>query len=77
MPRYTFAYSDLPPDADPITAVLVDAEAARGAAITAMGEIMRDIGPRFWRSPDWALVVTNEAGVVVGRVQVLGTTDSK
>ena len=77
MPRYTFAYSDLRPDAEPITAELSHDAAARAEAVTAAGEFLRDGAARFWRSPDWALVVTNEAGVVVGRVQVLGTTDSK
>ena len=31
----------------------------------AAGEMLKDIGGKFWKSPDWRLWVTDEAGQTI------------
>ena len=37
----------------------------RSEAVRLTGEILRDMGGRFWRYPEWTLTVTDETGAAV------------
>ena len=37
----------------------------RSEAVRLTGEILRDMGGRFWRHPEWTLTVTDETGAEV------------
>ena len=41
------------------------ADQARAAAVRAAGEALRDLGGKFWRSPEWRIWVTDESGATL------------
>ena len=65
MPRYFFNITDgvSIPDADGTE--LADIYQAQAQAIQMSGELLRDLGARFWNGEDWKLEVTDEEGRVL------------
>ena len=65
MPRYFFNVIDgfSTPDSDGV--VLPDIEGAKTAAVILSGEILRDLGAKFWRIPSWQMNVSDESGAVI------------
>jgi hypothetical protein len=53
MPRYYFHFRDSVETLDHEGVELVGIEQARALAVTSSGEMIRDLGERFWRHPEW------------------------
>ena len=47
-------------------------EEARGEAVVTAGEILRDVGRKFWDRPEWRIWVTDEAGETVCALKFSG-----
>ena len=62
MPRYFFNIMGGRCDPDLTGTDLPDIYAAQGEAIRASGEMLSEIGPRFWDGAGWAMEVKDEAG---------------
>ena len=62
MPRYFFDIKDGHSAPDLIGTELPDIYTAQAEAVRGSGEMLRDIGPRFWDGPEWAMVVKDEVG---------------
>ena len=65
MPRYFFHVHDGTSIRDAIGTVLPDVYAAQEEAISTSGELLREIGGKFWDGAEWSLEVTDEAGRVL------------
>jgi hypothetical protein len=65
VPRYFFHVHDDVDIMDNEGTVLPGPDEARAEAVTAAGEMLRDVGGRFWKSRDWRLWVMDEAGAAV------------
>ncbi|HZW48058.1 MAG TPA: hypothetical protein VFF61_11060 [Microvirga sp.] len=65
MPRYFFHVHDGSEQPDREGSELVDMGQVRSEAVRLTGEILRDMGGRFWRHPEWRLTVTDESGAAV------------
>jgi hypothetical protein len=65
MPRYFFHVQDgyLFPDSDGTE--LPDVYTAQSEAISTSGEILRDMGAKFWDGTDWGMEVADEHGQVL------------
>jgi hypothetical protein len=61
MPRYFFNVYDGHVSADQDGTELPDFYAAQSEAIRMSGEILRDMGARFWDSTEWRLEVATSA----------------
>jgi hypothetical protein len=57
MPRYFFHVVDGLETRDTVGTVLADVPEARAEAIVVSGEMVRDLGPRFWANGAWQLRV--------------------
>lgn len=62
MPRYFFHVTDGYSARDTEGTELPDIYAAQDQAIRTSGEILRDMGARFWDGTEWKLEVTAEQG---------------
>jgi hypothetical protein len=62
MPRYFFHVRDSVDIIDNEGTDFTDPDAARAEAVVAAGEMLRDVGGRFWQRPEWRLWVTDETG---------------
>ena len=62
MPRYFFNVVDGFSEPDPDGVELPDLDAARTEAITAAGEILRDMGANVWDGTEWRMEVTDGRG---------------
>ena len=62
MPRYFFHVHDGTSDPDLEGTELPDVYVAQAEAIRMSGEIMRDLGDKFWTGDDWRLDVTDAEG---------------
>jgi hypothetical protein len=62
MPRYFFHVHDSVDIIDDEGSDFTDPDAARAEAVVAAGEMLRDVGGRFWKRPEWRLWVTDETG---------------
>lgn len=62
MPRYFFHVYDGYSSPDTDGTELPDIYAAQAAAIRTSGEILRDMGARFWDGTEWKLEVADERG---------------
>ena len=51
---------------------LDNAAEARSHIVVAIGEMLRHRGGAFWSRADWRIVVTDEAGVAVCAIAVMG-----
>lgn len=65
MPRYFFHIYDGFSVPDDTGTILPDIYAAQAAAIRFSGEVLRDMGAKFWNGTDWKLEVTAEDGTVL------------
>jgi hypothetical protein len=65
VPRFFFHVydDDALPDED--GSELPDIYTAQGEAIRMSGEIMRDLGKKFWNGSDWRLEVTDAEGRIL------------
>ena len=65
MPRYFFHVHDGSKRPDTDGTDLAGMGQVRSEAVRLSGEILRDMGGRFWRHPEWRLTVTDETGAEV------------
>lgn len=65
MPRYFFHVTDGYATRDTEGTELPDIYTAQALAIRTSGEILRDMGARFWDGTEWKLEVTDEQGRVL------------
>lgn len=62
MPRYLFHVHDGNSEPDLEGTELADIYVAQSEAIRMSGEIMRDLGAKFWNGANWRLEVTDAEG---------------
>ena len=62
MPRYFFHVYDGSSSPDTDGTELADIYTAQAAAIRTSGEILRDMGAKFWNGTEWRLEVADEHG---------------
>ena len=62
MPRYFFHVHDGSSTRDEEGTELPDIFAAQEEAIHLSGELLREMGGKFWNGTEWGLEVTDEAG---------------
>ena len=62
MPRYYFHVYDGQPSPDLEGTECADMYVAQAEAVRMAGEIMRDLGAKFWDGSDWRLEVTDAEG---------------
>ena len=62
MPRYFFHLYDGQPELDLEGTELPDIYVAQSQAIQMSGEIMRDLGAKFWDGKNWRLEVADSGG---------------
>lgn len=65
MPRYFFHIEDGHSFRDEEGTVLPDIYTAQGEAVRLSGEVLRDLGAKFWDGTEWRLTVTDEGGAVL------------
>jgi hypothetical protein len=65
MPRYYFHVRDGVAFNDDVGTELPDEDAARAEAVRSSGEMLRDVGGRFWNSDEWLMSVVDESGAHV------------
>lgn len=65
MPRYFFHVRDSGEFTDDDGTELAGLAEVRVQAVIAAGEAIKDLGERFWRTEEWHMRVTNEAGETV------------
>lgn len=65
MPRYFFHVRDSDEFIDDTGTEFPGADEARAQAVVAAGEMLRDLGPRFWNSGGWQMHVVDENGAGV------------
>jgi hypothetical protein len=62
MPRYFFHVHDGTVSRDTEGTELRDIYTAQAEAIHLSGAVLRDLGAKFWNSPEWGLEVADERG---------------
>ena len=62
MPRYFFHIFDGDPDPDLEGTEFADIYLAQAEAIRMSGEVMRDLGSKFWDGAEWRLEVADADG---------------
>jgi len=65
MPRFFFHVQHRETALDTEGLMLTDKTAARDEAVSAAGEMLRELDGDFWRDPTWRMWVTDEAGANV------------
>ena len=65
MPWYFFHLDDGTTRMDEEGVELAGHDEAREAAVVNSGEVLRDIGAKFWNGQEWRLWVADEAGATV------------
>ena len=65
MPRYFFHVLDGYSSRDTDGSELPDIYAAQHMAIRTSGEILRDMGAKFWDGTEWTMEVADERGQVL------------
>ena len=65
MPRYFFNVTDGYSNPDPEGTELPDVYTAQAEAIRLSGELLRDMGAKFWNGAEWKLEVTDENGQIL------------
>ena len=65
MPRYFFNVYDGYSSLDTDGTELPDIYTAQGEAIRLSGEILREVGAKFWNGTEWRLEVTDADGAVL------------
>jgi hypothetical protein len=72
VPRYFFHVHDSVDIIDQEGTEFPSPEEARGEAVVTAGEILRDVGRKFWDRPEWRMWVTDEAGETVCAIKFSG-----
>jgi hypothetical protein len=72
VPRYFFHVHDSVDIIDKEGTEFPSLEEARGEAVVTAGEILREVGRKFWKSPEWRMWVTDEAGETVCAIKFPG-----
>ncbi len=72
VPRYFFHVHDSVDIIDQEGTEFPSPEEARGEAVVTAGEILREVGRKFWNSPEWRMWVTDEAGETVCAIKFSG-----
>ena len=72
MPRYFFHVRNGTDRPDHDGTEYADLNAARTEAVALLGEMVKELGGRFWRHPEWWLTVVDESGATVCELQVSG-----
>jgi hypothetical protein len=62
MPRYFFHVMDGAEFLDSVGTELAGVAEARAEAVVVSGELLRDLGGRFWSNGEWQVRVVDEAG---------------
>jgi hypothetical protein len=65
MPRYFFHVMDGYSDRDAEGTELPDIYAAQHQAVRTSGEILREMGAKFWDGTEWKLEVADEHGQIL------------
>ena len=65
MPRYFFNVTDGYSNPDPEGTELTDVYTAQAEAIGLSGELLRDMGAKFWNGTEWKLEVADEGGQIL------------
>ncbi len=65
MPRYYFHLKDGTTRMDEDGTELAGPDEARAMAVINAGEVLTDLGAKFWQSDEWRLWVTDENGATV------------
>ena len=65
MPRYFFHIIDGEEILDHEGTVLAGVAEARAQAIVFSGEVLKDLGGKFWMNGEWQVRVEDEAGIKV------------
>jgi hypothetical protein len=65
VPRYFFHVRDSGEFIDREGVVLAGPDEARSRAVVASGEMLKDLGGRFWNDAEWLMWVTDERGATV------------
>jgi hypothetical protein len=73
MPRYFFHVDDGNSTRDGEGLYLADIEVAKCEAIKMAGRIICDAAADFWGRSEWSMTVTNEVGLALFTLQVVGT----
>lgn len=65
MPRYFFNIVDGTDHPDHQGIELADLAECQREAVRLSGEVLRDMGQKFWNESEWTLTVTDETGAKV------------
>jgi hypothetical protein len=65
MPRYFFHVQDGSSSPDQDGTELLDVYTAQAQAVRMSGEILRDVGAKFWNGTEWRLEVADERGQIL------------
>lgn len=71
MPRYFFHVSDGDLSHDIEGTEFTDIHVAQSQAIRMSGDILRDMGARFWDGTEWKLEVADERGEVLFALRLM------
>ena len=74
MARYFFHVQDGTDKPDSEGTEFPSDQAARAEAVVAMGEALKDLDGRFWRSAEWRMLVQDITGATVCTLKVSATT---
>jgi hypothetical protein len=70
MPRYYFHTDDL---RDPEGSELESLVVAKCEAVKLAGRIICDASDTFWNNAEWSMTVTDEKGLTLFQLQIVGT----
>jgi hypothetical protein len=73
MPLFHFHVEDGQPAVDPGGFELPDLAAAKCEAIQMAGRIICDAAGAFWDRAEWSMTVTDESGLTLFNLQIVGT----
>ena len=75
MPRYFFHVRDGKDVPDHDGTEIADPASVRPQAVSAAGEMLRDLGPK-WDGQEWRMTVVDEAGKMILRLSFSATSGS-
>ena len=73
MPIYHFDVNGLTHDSDRTVVELEDLEKAKCEAVKFTGLVICEAAGTFWDKQEWTLTVTDDAGLTLFQLQVMGT----
>jgi hypothetical protein len=72
MPRYFFHLQDGTTRMDEDGTEFTGRDEARAAAVTNAGEVLTELGAKFWKSDEWRLWVTDVSGATICTLRFTG-----